>query len=130
MFENISLLRTAGLMARHATARQKLISSNIANSDTPKYTPRDLVDFSKTLSQQMPASENRKIRIGHFDLSFQRGETRAEVKKMFEVKPNGNSVSLEGEMLKSIEVERQHSKALAIYQHSIDLLKMSIGRGR
>jgi flagellar basal-body rod protein FlgB len=44
--------------------------------------------------------------------------------------PDGNSVEVEGEILKSIEAERQHSRAITIYQSTMNLLRSSIGRGR
>ena len=43
--------------------------------------------------------------------------------------PNGNGVSLEEEMLKSVEVKRQHDRALAIYKSSMNILRTSLGRG-
>jgi flagellar basal-body rod protein FlgB len=43
--------------------------------------------------------------------------------------PNGNSVSLETEMVKAVEVKRQHDQALAIYKSSMNVLRASIGRG-
>ena len=130
MFENIQLLRTSGLMARHATIRQKLISENIANSNSPNYTPRDVVVFKDVMARQGSLDTAFRSRAGHFDWEFHMDFQEDKSGKIFETKPNGNSVSVEGEILKSIEVEQQHSQALAIYQHSIDLLKMSIGRGR
>jgi flagellar basal-body rod protein FlgB len=45
-----------------------------------------------------------------------------------EASPNGNSVSLEQEMLNSVEIQREHNRALAIYKHSLDVLRVTIGR--
>ena len=42
--------------------------------------------------------------------------------------PNGNSVSIEEEMLNAVEIQREHDRALAIYKHSLDVLRLSIGR--
>jgi flagellar basal-body rod protein FlgB len=50
--------------------------------------------------------------------------------KSAETSPDGNSVAVEAEMLKSIEAERQHSRAITIYQTSMNIIRASIGRGR
>jgi flagellar basal-body rod protein FlgB len=44
--------------------------------------------------------------------------------------PNGNSVSLESEMVKAAEVRQQHDMALSIYRSTSDILKLALGRGR
>jgi len=130
MFENISVMRVAGLMARHATTRQNLISQNIANADTPDYRVRDIAKFSESMSVNELSSEARKTRGGHMSSIFLNEVSWNVADSESESNPNGNTVSIESEMLKSIEVEREHSQALAIYQYSVDLLKTSIGRGR
>ncbi len=42
--------------------------------------------------------------------------------------PNGNSVSLETEMLNAVSAKRQHDRALAIYKSSLTVLRASLGR--
>ena len=42
--------------------------------------------------------------------------------------PNGNSVSLETEMLRAVDVQRQHSLALAIYRSGLSVLRTAISR--
>jgi flagellar basal-body rod protein FlgB len=42
--------------------------------------------------------------------------------------PNGNSVSLEGEMVKSVEARQAHDMALAIYRATSDVVRASLGR--
>ena len=44
--------------------------------------------------------------------------------------PNGNTVSLETEMIKATEVRQQHDLALATYRGGLDLLRTALGRGR
>ncbi|WP_394197650.1 flagellar basal body protein [Litoreibacter albidus] len=130
MFKNLPLLQTAGSLAQHATASQKVISTNIANVDTPNYTPREVSKFTDEMIQTRHELTWGTTRTGHVQADHHADIFPVSHKSAWETKPNGNSVSLEGEILKSIDVERQHSKAITIYQHSVDLLKMSIGRGR
>ena len=44
--------------------------------------------------------------------------------------PNGNSVSLEKEMVKSVEARQEHEMALAIYRATSDVIRASLGRPR
>lgn len=130
MFQNISLFRTANAMATHAASRQSVIAKNIANVDTPNFKARDITPFRQELGNGANPLEMVKTRSGHIQ-----GESGARgvahlVTASSEATPNGNTVSIEAEMLKSIEAEQQHSRALAIYQSSLDLIKISIGRGR
>ena len=50
------------------------------------------------------------------------------IDKESEASPNGNTVSLEAEMLKSIEAKREHDRALAIYKSALSVLRISLGR--
>jgi flagellar basal-body rod protein FlgB len=42
--------------------------------------------------------------------------------------PNGNSVSVEQEILRSVDAKRQHDRAIAIYRSSLKILRSSLGR--
>ena len=42
--------------------------------------------------------------------------------------PNGNSVSLETEMVDAVAAKRQSDRALAIYRSGLTILRASIGR--
>jgi len=45
-----------------------------------------------------------------------------------EASPNGNAVSLEEEMMRSVEIARDHNRALAVYRHAMTVIRSSIGR--
>ena len=42
--------------------------------------------------------------------------------------PNGNTVSLEGEMVKAAEARQSHDMALAIYRSTSDLMRTALGK--
>lgn len=133
MFQNLDILSNAQAMARHAGARQALVAQNIANASTPGYKARDITPFAEELERggkSAVAFAMTTTRPGH---SLGRsGEVShvsfADLKT--EQSPDGNTVAIETEMLKSIEAERQHSRAITIYQSSLNILRTSIGRGR
>lgn len=134
MIQNLSIFQIAGGLARHSAARQTVIAQNLANMDTPGYKARDLASFEQHLARsgQNGGAENalKTTRNTHIAMSSPGGNYDIRADNSMEQKPNGNSVSLEGETLKAIEAERAHSRALAVYQSSLSLLKSSIGRGR
>lgn len=132
MIQNLSIFQLAGGLARHAAARQAVIARNVANMDTPGFKARDISKFQDHIEHSRHGSGTdsaMKIsRSRHIAISEPAHGFRSHVDKFQEQKPNGNSVSIEAETLKAIEAERAHSRALAIYQSSLSILKTSIGR--
>ena len=126
MFENLEIFRMAQALAAHAGARQSVVAQNIANADTPGYKALDVAPFEDLYQ---PATRSGGSASGRNDMFF--GASGAKIS--FEpdgnpASPNGNSVSLENEMVKAVDVKRQHDQALAIYKSSMTILRASIGR--
>ncbi len=129
MFQNLTLFQTAGALAKHAAHRQSVIAQNVANADTPSYQARDVSSFKSILGSTGQPVSLKGNRAAH--ISSPQGPMPAVIFEQSEnAKPNGNTVSIEAEILKSVEAERSHSRALAVYQSSLNILKTSIGRGR
>ena len=69
---SIEISRTHSLIANaldYRAARQDMISSNIANADTPFYRPRD-ISFEETLrvkSQELMKSHNLELKLAQTD---------------------------------------------------------------
>ncbi len=128
MLEAPYLMKMAHNLARHAGARQAQVAKNIANADVPGYRARDLVDFSQT-HQQMTGAELKATRPGHMPGPVSRA--RFETFDIGgEASPNGNTVSLEQEMVRGTDAKSSHELALTVYKSSLDILRSSIGRGR
>lgn len=128
MFEKLEIVRMAQAMAAHAGARQAEISRNIANADTPGYRAQDLKPFGSVYESGPDGM--RATRAGHLGQASQDGFETAERVVSGTATPNGNSVSLEAEMVKAVEVRQQHEMALAIYRNTSSILRSSLGRGR
>ncbi len=127
MFNDLNVFKTAYAMATHAGQRQAIVARNMANADTPGYKPRDIEAFQTAFENTSREVAMTATRTGHLN-----GDARAQPWAEFTVAassdPNGNGVSLEEEMLKAVEVKRQHDRALAIYKSSIGVLRTSLGR--
>lgn len=127
MLEEIDLFRLSHAMARHAGARQAVVARNMAHADTPGYGARDIAPFAAHIEGDARFAP-RATRPGHLNgsltgLGFEPRIDRDAVRD-----PNGNSVALETEMLRGVEVKRQHDRALAIYRSGLSVLRAAIGR--
>jgi len=110
---SLDILRLAQSFAAHAATRQHAISQNIANADTPGYRTRDAVSFSEFLES---SGEGRSD-------ALLRPDARA-----IATAPNGNTVSLEHEMMRATEVRQSHEMALGVYSTARDILRSVISR--
>ncbi len=128
MFEKLDVVRMAQALAAHAGARQEAIARNVANADTPGYRALDLPDFAATYQASVPGAM-RATRPGHLGAQDQVAAPTLRAAGGSGA-PNGNTVSLEGEMVKAVEVRQQHDMALAIYRSATTILRTSLGRGR
>ncbi len=127
MFEKLEIFRMAQAMASNASARQAVIAENVAQADTPGYKARDIASFSDSYQNQFGVDMMRATRPGHI---IERPD--ALIPKIVEgagsESPNGNTVSLETEMVKAAEVRQQHETAIAIYKNALGILRTSLGR--
>ena len=129
MFQNLTVFETAHAMAVHAGRRQAVIAQNVANADTPGFVARDLPSFQDMYgTADAAASRQRATRAGHLHgASFTEIEGMLQEDRSFAA-PDGNTVSLETEMLRATDAKRQHDRSLAIYKSALTILRTSLGR--
>lgn len=129
----LALLRQS--MSFHSE-RQRVISENVANANTPGYTPKDLdeADFGRALRQEMSASGGRSVRLRTSHEGHIQGSTANASERRWEASDapdsettiNGNSVVLEEQMVRAQETRMQYEGALTLYQKSLGLIRMAI----
>ena len=127
MFDRIDTLRMASALTSHAAERQKLIARNVANADTPGFRSRDLAGFSDSYRAQ-DATGMRAARPGHLTGFGWGGSAQRVMDDGGEPAPNGNTVSLEEEMVRIAGARRQFDLSLAVTRSSLSLIRTSIGR--
>ena len=124
----LSMLRTR--MQWHQV-RQEVLAENIANADTPNFQARDLAqpDFSRQLSQVGSVGLARTD-PNHIGGSAGGGESgfAANIKERYEIRPRGNAVSHEDEMLKLGNNQQDYEAVTAMYTHSLGLIKIALDR--
>jgi flagellar basal-body rod protein FlgB len=112
--------------------RQRVLSENVSNSDTPNFKPRDLVEpkfeptgaraggftplpMALTSASHMAPSGDAKT----FDVNSKVG---------FETRPAGNAVNLEEEMTKVATNQMDYAAITQLYSKSLSLLKTALDK--
>ena len=128
----LSVLRTK--MQWHQE-RQRVLSENVSNSDTPNFKPRDLVEptFDNkggTVGGGMGSLAMMRTSTSHIAVSGG-GQTfdGDGGKSGFQTRPAGNAVNLEDQMLKVSANQMDYAAATSLYSKSLHLLKTAIGKG-
>lgn len=128
MMTDLAVLKSASALARHSAKRHRVIAENLANADTPGFRARDLQDFARIVKESFTPRATRPEHLaGGAASAIARN---APVELDLPQSPNGNTVSLEDQMLRSVEAQGQHQLAMTVYGKSLDLLRLGLGRLR
>jgi len=108
--------------------RQQVLAQNVANADTPQYRPVDLVEPKFQLGAPGPAN----LQLARTDPAHLGGFTDAgdfpNNHNQYQVRPAGNAVNLEDEMIKVAANQMDYQAATQLYGRSLGLLKTAVGK--
>jgi flagellar basal-body rod protein FlgB len=132
---NMPLLAALSKKINWLTARQKVVSENVANADTPGFKASDLrpLDFRKELAE-VTHSSTPKLAPTTTDPHHLVGtEAAARLDPVVEKTTtdrdiNGNTVSLEDEMMKVSDTASDYQLMTNLYKKQVGLIKTAIGR--
>lgn len=112
-------------------ARQEVLAENVANADTPNYRARDIAapDFSRELSVVSSVWLERTD-PNHIAGPSGGGDSPFATDKSarYDIRPRGNSVSHEDEMMKVAANQMDYEAVTSMYTHSLGLIKIAIDR--
>ena len=122
-----SMLRTR--MQWHQE-RQRLLSENVANSDTPNYRPRDLAPLQFDRERTAPMSIGLQRTEASHIASSETTSSRFQTSRFggYEVRATGSAVNLEDEMIKVAANQMDYQAATTLYTKSLGLIKIAIGK--
>src|ERR1700724_1485955 len=124
----LAMLRTR--MAWHQE-RQRVLADNIANADTPKFKPRDLVppDFGRTAPAAGPVALVRTEPM-HLSAPGAGGGAQfaADRRGRHQVHPPRHAVSLEEEMMKVAATQMDYQMVTTLYSRGLGLIKSALGK--
>jgi len=125
----LSMLRTK--MQWHQE-RQRLLAENVANAETPNFRPRDLAppkfdDRVPTAGAALTLASTDPSHITGAGLGGTGAFEQAR-QRNYQIRPTGNAVSLEDEMLKVAANNLDYQTATSLYSKSLGLLKIALGK--
>jgi flagellar basal-body rod protein FlgB len=114
--------------------RQRVLAQNVANADTPGFRTHDLepLDFKKAMAEPPQRTTLALTSPGHISATAtsEVGKYGSPRAKSFEVRPNGNAVVLEDEMIKVAQNQMDHQAVTSLYSRSLGLIKTALGKGK
>ncbi|MCA8883274.1 MAG: FlgB family protein [Rhodobacteraceae bacterium] len=129
MYNGLALFKMASARAAHAATGQGIVAQNIANADTPGYVARRLSPFQASFVEPGAKGGLRTARSSHLANRDETPNGGAKVRlDRSDMAPNGNSVSVETEMMQAALIKQDHELALAAYRGGINLLRTVLGR--
>lgn len=140
---------------RFLQSRQKLLSQNVANADTPGYKPKDMrqlgvdpasrgADQTRAMSATGGATSGSMMGSSggvmqqaaygmamtsprHIASSSERGNSTGRGAS-YETRPSGNAVDLENEMMKVSQNQIDFQTAANLYQRGLNTMKIALGK--
>lgn len=107
--------------------RQRLLSQNVANADTPGFRPSDAVPFRQLLERNRPSATLVATDARHIRPSGAAAHA-VQDRRVAERTPNGNAVSLDQEAIRIAETDQAHALAMGLHRKYLGLFRMALGR--
>jgi len=127
---NLPLFTMLRARMQWSQERQRLLAENVSNADTPNYRPRDLAplqfDQPKTSVASLGLGRTQTNHIA--GLAGASGRFQDAAAKSYDVRPSGNAVNVEDEMLKVAANQMDYQAAATLYTRSLGLIKTAIGK--
>jgi flagellar basal-body rod protein FlgB len=110
--------------------RQRVLAENIANADSPNFRPRDLTPIKPN---QMAVARTPRVAMAQTDKAHIGGALSSDTfpsgpRGGYEIRPAGNAVNLEDQMMKVAATQMDYQAATSLYSRSLGLMKTAIGR--
>ena len=107
--------------------RQRLLSRNVANADTPGFRPSDAVPFRQLLERDRGNAALVTTDARHIGPSGMAAFAVPD-RRVAERTPNGNAVSLDQEAVRIAETDQAHALAMGLHRKYLGMFRMALGR--
>jgi flagellar basal-body rod protein FlgB len=134
MITDIPILAMLRTKLQWSQERQRVLAENVANADTPGYRARDLTPLKFEAPKEMTALPLTPVALdrtepGHIaGLEGSASPFRSQSDGKYGVRPTGNSVNLEQEMMKVAANQMDYQAVTALYSRSLNLIKTALGK--
>lgn len=119
---------------QNLSERQRVIATNIANSETPGYKAREVEapNFASLVGGSgMVQTPRVELTAAMKSLGAVQSVGTGLIldKDISETKPDGNNVTLEDQLLKMGEVQADFTAMTNLYRKQMQMLKAAVGKG-
>lgn len=132
--QNLALFKAIGAKMDFLNQRQRVISQNVSNADTPGYQPQDVmpVDFSKVLKNVTERGTGsvslETTNNAHMPPPNKINEPRSdEQKETYEVAPVGNAVIMEEQLINANQNVADYNLMTNLLQKNVNMIRTSLG---
>ena len=126
----IQLFDLASRQAAWLSARQEVVSTNIANANTPKYVAKDVTPFQAVMERTAAPVRMARTNPGHMADSSQLSDdvdvTKAKLDQEIGVQESGNTVGLAEELSKTGEIKRQYELNSALVKSFHRMMMLAV----
>jgi flagellar basal-body rod protein FlgB len=133
----IPLFSALGKRMGWLTARQGVVSQNIANADTPNFKPSDLKpqSFRELVQTGAGGAKAQGAKLQMTSAKHMQGREAAaapyeveEDRQVYEISPTGNGVVLEEQLMKLAETQIDYQLSTSLYKKHLGMIRAAIGR--
>lgn len=120
---------------RHLGARQEVIARNIANADTPGFKAQTLKspDFGALVREGQGSGQPPRPTVRPTAAMVALGARPAATartiadRSVSEIKPDGNTVTLEDQLMQMGEVQADYATLTSLYRKQMGLIRTALG---
>ena len=128
---NLKLFKMAMTRMDWASQRQRVLSQNISNADTPLYRPKDInaLNFKQVLRGEMaPHVQVAMTNPNHLKGTIPEQDKFRDIgqRKTFEASPDGNQVVVEEQMQKVSDTRGAYDTAVTLMQANLKMLSIAV----
>ena len=113
---------------RWLDARQRVLSQNVANADTPGYRPSDLTPFAQSLAAAAPTAAMRQTNPQHMSGAGGNDPRARPERRLAERSLDGNGVALDREAMRIADTETAHALAVGLHRRYLGMFRTALGR--
>lgn len=128
--QSIQLFELASKQAEWLSIRQQVVSTNIANANTPKYRAQDVTPFQSVLeAANIPMARTNAAHIAGDALGSDNVEVKDEdLNNEIGTQESGNTVAVANELSKSGEIKRQFELNTQLTKAFHNMMLTAVGK--
>ena len=128
--QSIQLFELASKQAEWLSIRQQVVSTNIANANTPQYRAQDVTPFQSVLdASNIPMARTNSAHFASVGLGSDNVDVRDEdLNNEIGNQESGNTVAVASELSKSGEIKRQYELNTQLVKAFHNMMLTAVGK--